>query len=339
MGVAIHELLPKEEIKFNDLSGKRIGIDAYNALYQFLSSIRVIDGTPLQDSKGRVTSHLQGLFTRSVNLMGKGIKIAYIFDGHAPALKLQEQQARAERKIIAIEKYKKAEEEEDIEAMSKYSKQFVRLNVDMIEESKELVRALGLPCIEAPSEAEAQGAFMCKNNDIYAVASQDSDALLFGSPRLIRNLTLSQKRKLPSGSYVITFLEFIELKKVLESLNINHEQLIIMGILVGTDFNRGGIKGIGPKKALKLVQEHKGNYSKMFESLNPWFDWKEVYNVFKNIETTHDYKLKWNPVDAAKVHEILVEKHEFNSERVQSILDKLQKEDKKKEQGDLASFF
>lgn len=339
MGVAIHELLPKEEIKFEDLNGKKIGIDAYNALYQFLSSIRGIDGTPLQDSKGRVTSHLQGLFTRSVNLMGKGIKIAYIFDGHAPALKLQEQQARAERKIIAMERYKEAEENEDIEAMNKYSKQFVRLNAEMVEESKELVKALGLPCIEAPSEAEAQGAFMCKQGDIYSVASQDSDALLFGSPRLVRNLTLSQKRRLASGSHVITFLEFIELKKVLESLNINHEQLIIVGILVGTDFNRGGIKGIGPKKALKLVQEYKGRYAEMFESLNPWFDWRDVYNVFKNIETTADYKLKWGNVDAAKVHEILVERHEFNAERVQSILDKLSKKDKKKEQGDLSGFF
>jgi flap endonuclease-1 len=339
MGVAIHELLPKEEIKFEDLANKRIGIDAFNALYQFLSSIRGIDGTPLQDSKGRVTSHLQGLFTRSVNLMGKGIKIAYIFDGHAPALKLQEQQARNERKLVAMEKYKEAEEEEDIEAMGKYAKQFVRLNADMIEESKELVRALGLPCIEAPSEAEAQGAFMCKNNEIYAVASQDSDALLFGSPRLIRNLTLSQKRRLPSGSHVITFLEFIELKKVLDSLGIDHEQLVMMGILVGTDFNRGGVKGIGPKKALKLVQKYKGGYDEMFESLNPWFNWKDVYNVFRNIETTSDYKLAWKPVDRVKVHEILVERHEFNAERVQSILDKLQKEDEKDEQGDLGRFF
>lgn len=338
MGVAIHELLPKEEIKFEDLAGKIIGIDAYNALYQFLSSIRGIDGTPLQDSKGRVTSHLQGLFTRSANLMAKGIKIAYIFDGKAPALKLQEQQARQERKAIAMERYKEAEEEEDIEAMGKYAKQFVRLNNEMVEESKELVRALGLPCIEAPSEAEAQGAFMCRNNDIYAVASQDSDALLFGSPRLIRNLTLSQKRRLASGSHVITFLEFIELKKVLEALKISHEQLIVMGILVGTDFNKGGVKGIGPRKALKLVQENR-DFNRMFLSLNPWFDWREIYNVFKNIETTTDYKLKWGHVDTAKVHEILVERHEFNKERVQSILDKLEKENKKKEQGDLANFF
>lgn len=339
MGVAIHELLPKEEIKFEDLAGKKIGVDAFNALYQFLSSIRGVDGTPLQDSSRRITSHLQGLFTRTANLMGKGIKLAYIFDGKAPVLKILEQQARTERKMAAQERYERAVEEEDVEAMGRYAKQFVKLNSEMIEESKELVRALGLPVIEAPSEAEAQGAFMCKEGDIYAVASQDSDALLFGSPRLVRNLTLSQKRKLPGGKHVITFLEFIELKKVLDSLGIDHEQLVMMGILVGTDFNRGGVKGIGPKKALKLVIENKGNYAKMFEELNPWFDWKEVYGVFTKIPTTKDYKLVWGKIDADKVREILIEKHEFNKERVNSVLEKLQEENKKNSQGDLGRFF
>lgn len=339
MGVAIHELLPKEEIKFEDLKGKKIGVDAFNALYQFLSSIRGMDGTPLQDSHGRVTSHLQGLFSRTANLMGKGIKLVYVFDGKAPALKILEQQARADAKILAKEKYEQAVEDEDIESMGKYARGFVKLNSEMIEESKELIRAMGLPVVEAPSEGEAQAAFMCKEGDIYSVASQDSDALLFGSPRLVRNLTLSQKRKLPGGKYVLTFLEFIEAKNVLDALKIDYEQLIMMGILVGTDFNRGGVKGIGPKKALKLVQEYKGKYEEMFESLNPWFDWKDVYNVFKKIPTTSDYKLVWGKIDSDKIREILVGRHEFNLERVNSILEKLEKENKKNLQGDLGSFF
>ena len=188
MGVKLPDI-PKHVINFDDLAGKIIAIDASNSLYQFLSSIRQKDGTLLMDSKENVTSHLQGLFTRTLNLMNKGIKICYVFDGKMPSLKTRETQAREERKKLAEEKLKQATKEEDIELMSRYAKQTSRLTIEMVKEAKELVSALGLPVIQAPSEAEAQAAHLVKNNQAYAVATQDADSLLFGAPIVVRNLS------------------------------------------------------------------------------------------------------------------------------------------------------
>ncbi len=176
---------------------------------------------------------------------------------------------------------------------------------------------------------------------VYFAASQDYDALLFGAPQLIRNLTLSQKRRLPGSKIVFTFLELLELKEVLKELKINHEQLIALGILTGTDFNIGGVKGYGPKKALKLVQDYKNekDFDKMFKELNVDFDWKEVYDVFVDLPVDKKVKLKWDKVDDDKVREVLVEKHDFNLERVSNALAKYKEENKNANQKGLGEFF
>src|SRR3989344_5181279 len=339
MGVDLGKIVPREEIKFDYLKHKSVAIDAFNALYQFLSSIRGYDGNPLMDSKGKVTSHLQGLFSRSFNLMGKGVKLVYVFDGKAPELKFKENEERIGRKILAQEKYEEAASEDDFEAMNKYSKQFVRLNKEMIEDSKELVSALGLPIVQAPSEAEGQVAYMCKSGLVDYASSQDYDSLLFGAPKLIRNLTLSQKRKITGGKTVFTFLELVELDKVLNELGLNQEQLIVLGILTGTDFNVGGVKGIGPKKALKLIKEFNNDFDKMFSSVNAEFDWKEVYEIFSDLPVDKKVKLNWNVIDRERVKKILVDKHEFNAERIDLAIDKYLADNKNSNQKGLGDFF
>ena len=217
MGVNISSLLPIKEIKFEDLKNKVVGVDFFNVAYQFLSSIRGYDGTPLHDSHGQVTSHLQGILARSLNLMSKGIKLVYVVDGESPELKHMEVEERNARKNEAEAKYKEAKDKENLDEMYKYSKQFLRFEDNMIEESKELIEALGIPVVQAPSEAEGQIAYMNRNGDVWGCGSQDADSLLFGAPRLIRNLTLSQKRTV-RGKTVYTFLELIELNEVLEKL-------------------------------------------------------------------------------------------------------------------------
>ncbi len=328
MGVGITELLPKSNITFEELKGKKIAVDSYNVLYQFLASIRQKDGTPLMDSKGKVTSHLQGLLSRTTNLMQKDIKLAFVFDGEHPELKIKELQKRTARKTSAEEKYNVAVEEEDIDSMYKYSKQFIKLTDDMVEESMELCKALGLPVIQAPSEAEAQCAFMCRNNDVWAVGSQDTDALIFESPRLLRNLTLSPKKMTSGGSEKLVSPQVIDLKETLGNLKINHDQLIYLAILVGTDFNPGGVKGFGPKKALKRVQELKSP-EKIFKEIELNFNWKEIYNVFKKIPVQKKYSLEWKPINEKKIYEILVHRHEFSEERVTNTLKKFNNVEKK----------
>lgn len=323
MGVKLSGLVEKKDLQWEDLAGKKLAIDASNVLFQFLSSIRQKDGTPLMDDDSNVTSHLVGLFSRVPNLMQKGIHPVFVFDGEAPALKEKVRVLRRKQKEKAQEKYMRAALHEEEEEMGKYARQFSFANADMFKESKELLQALGLPVVQAPSEAEAQCAYMAQKKLVWASASQDYDSLLFGAPRLVLNLTLSQKRKIAGGKSVYISPYLIELESVLKTLHLTQDQLIVLGILVGTDYNPGGVPGIGPKKALKLVQTEK-SFEKIFSQFSVDFVWKEIFDTFKHIPID-DVSLKERKLDEDKVKEILVDRHDFSLERVESTLEKLRK--------------
>ncbi|MBI2128678.1 flap endonuclease-1 [Candidatus Woesearchaeota archaeon] len=343
MGVAITELLVKKEIKIGDLKNRIIAVDAPNWLYQFLTTIRQRDGTPLMDSSGNITSHLVGLFSRTANLMDEGLKLVYVFDGKAPALKEEEREKRKQAKIEAEKKYNIAVEKEDIEEMKKYASRTSRLTGEMISEAKELITALGLPVVDAPSEGEAQAAHIAAKGNAYCSASQDADSLLFGATRLVRSLSVAGKRKKTNKlGYVTIQPELITLAETLNELGIDREQLIALAMLIGTDYNNGGIKGIGPKNALKLVKEYGKDFDKMFKD-SKWADffnveWRVIFDLFKNMPVTDDYKLKWNAVDEEKIKEILAEKHNFSKERVESSLKSLIKKKEEKKQKGLGEF-
>jgi len=337
MGLQITDIVPKKEIEISDLRGKTIAVDAFNVIYQFLSTIRQPDGTPLMDSKQRVTSHLSGLFYRNLSLLQEGIKLIYVFDGKHPELKRRTHEKRQEAKDEAKEKYEKAVEAEDIEGMGKYSRSLVRLDEEKIKESKELLNAMGIAIVQASGEGEAQASYICKKGETYAVASQDYDCLLFETPLLIQNLTLAKKRKTVSG-YVEIKPQLIELKGVLGELGINQEQLITIGVLSGTDYNPGGILGIGPKKALKLVKEHKTAEAvfKFLESDEKfkdkvWFDWKEIFELMKNPDVDKSCKIEFPKIDFEKIKSILME-HDFSEERIESQFDKLREVKEKNKQ-------
>tara|TARA_Y100000310_G_scaffold159627_1_gene159282 strand:- start:43607 stop:44629 length:1023 start_codon:yes stop_codon:yes gene_type:complete len=337
MGVKLGDIILKKEISFDGLANKKIIIDASNMVYQFLTSIRQRDGTQLMDDKGNITSHLQGTLTRLTNLMSRGIKIAVCFDGKPPLLKIKEQEYREHRKQLAEQKLKKAQEEEDFDSVYKYSKQTVRLTKNIIEETKELLKYLGIPVIQAPSETDAQISFMCEKGDVWAAATSDIDPLLYECPRLITNLTLSQRRKLPGGSTIAIKPELIELKQVLKQLKINNDQLLAIAILVGTDYNKEGVKGIGSKTALKLVKQHK-NFDKIFKEVKAKFNWKEIYAVFKSMPVMKNYQLKWQSLNEKKILNLLVDKHNFTEERVKKTLEKLQEQTNKPKQRGLGDF-
>jgi flap endonuclease-1 len=324
MGLQIGDILPRKEVEFSELKGKKVAVDAFNAIYQFLSSIRQPDGTPLMDSKGRVTSHLSGLFYRNIALLSEGIKLIYVFDGEYHPLKSKTHEIRQGAKDLAREKYEKAVEEEDIESMGKYSRSLMKLDSEMIAESKELLEAMGVAVVQAPGEGEMQCAEIVKSGQAFAVGSQDYDALAVGGTRLIQNLTLSRKRKTKTG-YIFIAPEMIEYEKALNHLGIDADQLICLAILVGTDFNPGGVKGIGPKKALALVKEKKYPvkiFSELEEQGRLDFDWKEVFEIFKKPNVSKE-KIDFPTLDEKKLKEILVERHEFSEERVENQLVKL----------------
>jgi flap endonuclease-1 len=322
MGLQIGDIVPRKEIKLEDLKGKVVAVDAFNAIYQFLSSIRQPDGTPLMDSKKRVTSHLSGLFYRNMALLAEGIRLVYVFDGEYNVLKGKTQETREEAKGVAKEKYVKAVEEEDIDAMYKYSRGFMKLTEEMKEESKELLRAMGIAVVQAPGEGEMQAAELVKKGEAFAVGSQDYDALVVGGKRLIQNLTLSRKRKTPNG-FVYIAPEIIEYEKVLNELGIDVDQFICLAILVGTDFNPGGVKGIGPKKALALVRQKKYPvqiFKEVEERLD--FNWQEVFEIFKKPNVKKE-KVEFPKLNEKEIKEILIERHEFSLERIENQLAKL----------------
>src|SRR3989338_9692645 len=162
MGLNIREIIPRKELQISELKGKIVCVDAFNTLYQFLSTIRQPDGTHLMDNKKRITSHLSGIFYRNVNLLSEGIKLVYVFDGTPPALKTGTHKIREGVRDVAKGKYEEAKSEEDIEGMRRYASQLVRLNDEMISESKELLEAMGIAVVQAPGEGDAENSYLAK---------------------------------------------------------------------------------------------------------------------------------------------------------------------------------
>jgi len=326
MGVQISAITPKVDIELESLSGKKIAIDAYNTLFQFLSIIRQKDtGEPLRDSKGRITSHLSGLFYRTIKLMEAGIKPIYVYDGEPPKFKKTTIQEREQAREESRKKWEQAVKEGRKEDIMVYAQGALKFTVDMIEESKNILDAMGIPWIQAKSEGEAQCAHMCKEGDVDYSGSQDYDALLFSSPRLVRNLSITGRRKLPrQEAYIEIKPELIELEKVLSGLRITREQLIILGILVGTDYNPQGIKGIGPKTALKIIKEYK-SLDKILKQIE-WtsdVDPYTIHDFFINPPVSDEYSIEWTEPDRDKILKLMVEGHDFSKERIETAVNRL----------------
>lgn len=321
MGIQFSSLVKGEDIALEQLFDKAVAVDAYNWIYQFLSIIRQPDGEPLKDSRGDITSHLSGLYYRNLKLLETGLRLVYVFDGKPPEFKIVTSERRDVRAEAAKE-WKEALQRGDIEEARKAAMRSTTITPDIVEGSKKLLDAMGIPWIQAPSEGEALCARMAAAGDVYCVATQDYDSLPFGAPRLVRNLSITGKRK-RGNSYVTINPEMLVLDKVLKNLGISHDQLIFLGILVGTDFNPGGVAGYGPKKALDLVKKHK-NVEEIMRNV-PWdFDTpaQQIFEFFKNPPTT-DYKIRFVGPDEEKIKAFLCDGHDFSEERVLNALNKI----------------
>jgi len=318
MGVALRDIIAdyKVPVTWEGLSGVA-AIDANNALYQFLTIIRQPDGTPLMDQRGRVTSHLSGILFRTANFLSKGIKPVFVFDGKPTSLKAETINERRKLRDAAGERWKEALERGDEAEAYKQARSSTRVDSTIIESSKELLRLMGIPAVQAPGEGEAQAAYMVLKGEARYAVSQDYDTLLFGTPLLVRNLTVSGKRKL-HGRTITVNPERIVLTEVLGGLGISREQLIEIGILVGTDFN-SGVDGVGPKTGLKLVQ--KGEFRTKLKEKLPDFDPAPVMEQFLHPAVTNDYALSWGHADYEGIKKMLCDGYEFSLERVDKALE------------------
>ena len=323
MGVNLSPIVTAREIELEDLRGRTIAIDAYNTIFQFLSIIRQPDGKPLMDEEGRVTSHLSGLLYRTANLIEAGIEPSFVFDGKPNELKAGTIEERIARREKAKQEYEQALAEGDLKKAFSKAQQTARMTPEILDTSKQLLRLMGIPVVQAPSDGEAQAAYMCGKGDVYAAASQDFDSILFGAPLLVRNLTISGRRKVPGKQlYRDVKTEIIDSKEMLDSLGITREQLVDVCMMIGTDFNTG-INGIGPKKGLKLIQKH-GTLEKVMEETDidiPGYE--DVREIFLNGPRSDDYAVKACEMDRDGVLSLMTE-YGFSEDRVGTVLNKIE---------------
>lgn len=329
--------LRNAEIK--NFAGRKVAIDASMSLYQFVIAVRQADGQQLMNEDGEITSHLMGMFYRTLRIVDNGIKPVYVFDGKPPTLKSGELAKRKERREEALKKIEELKDTDAAEA-ARFEKRTVRVTKEQNEEAKRLLRLMGIPVVEAPCEAEAQCAALAKAGKVYAAASEDMDTLCFATPFLLRHLTFSEAKKMPIAE--------ISYAKALEGLGMTHEQFIDLCILLGCDY-ADTVRGVGPMTALKLIREH-GSLEKIVEHIEstggklkvpehwPYQDVRELL-AKPDVKDPAECEIKWTPPDVEGLVDFLVKEKGFSEDRVRSGAQRLIKQVKVKPQARLDGFF
>jgi len=300
------------------MSGQRVAVDVFLNAYQFITSLVGQDGKPLSFN-GKPVAHLMGFLDRATWMLENGIEPVFFFDGRPHNLKMETLAGRKERKVNAVEKWEAAVEAGDMTLAKKLGPQTAEYTRDMVAETKLLFDHLGLVWIEAPMEAEGAGAVRCANGEVAAVASQDWDTLLYGSPVMIRNLTSHGRRKFGR----VISAEKVVLQELLDTHEITREQLVDLAIMIGTDFHPG-IKGIGPKTGLKLIKKH-GNMEEVAEVKG--FEMPEDIDTIRGLFLNHP--VNSDPIPESKraveedLRDFLQGEFGFSDGRMKRALDRL----------------
>lgn len=317
--------------------GRKIAVDASMCIYQFLIAVRS-EANVLTNAEGETTSHLVGLFYRTIRMIENGIKPVYVFDGKPPELKGSELEKRSEKREEAKKSLEAAEAAGNLEDVNKFSRRLVKVTKQHNEDCKQLLKLMGVPYVEAPSEAEAQCAAMVKAGKVYGAATEDMDALTFGSSVLVRHMTFSEARKMPIKEF--------NLQKVLTEMNFTNDQFVDLCILLGCDYCES-IRGVGPVKAIELIRKHKSIETvlenldkKKFPVPENWL-YKEARKLFlePDVKDGNEIELKWTEPDEPGLIKFLCETNGFSEERVKSGVAKLMKNRSGATQGRLDTFF
>ena len=327
MGVNLTPIVIKRVVSLDELRGRSFAVDAFVVLHQFLALIRGRDGSPLTDSEGRVTSHLVGVAFRTTRLIADySMRLVFVFDGRPPELKRAEVEGRREAREKSEEEYRVAVATGDYKAAFSKAVMTGRLTSEGVADAKRLLDLLGIPWVQAPSEGEAQAAYMAARGDVWASNSQDYDSLLFGAPRLVRYITIQGEEWLPSKGRARKLKpEIIELEGLLKGIGVTREQLIDLSILIGTDFNRG-VRGIGPKTALKLIKSHgsiEGLPTEIVARLPPDVD--AIRRIYLEPDVTDSYRLEEGGFDEEGLYGFLCGERSFSRERVETMVRRMRR--------------
>ncbi|KAL6730597.1 hypothetical protein Aduo_001560 [Ancylostoma duodenale] len=327
-------------IKLNEMKsyfGRKVAIDASMCLYQFLIAVRQ-DGSQLQSESGETTSHLMGMFYRTIRMIDNGVKPCYVFDGKPPDMKSGELEKRSEKRAEAEKALTEAKERGDTEAVDKFERRLVKVTKEQNADVKRLLGLMGVPVVEAPCEAEAQCAALVKAKKVYGTATEDMDALTFGSDVLLRHMTFSEAKKMPIKEF--------SLSRILTDFDMTKEQFIDLCILLGCDYCES-IRGVGPKKAFELIKSY-GDIETILENIDhkkypPPENWpyKRARELFMNPEVAdcENINLVWKEPDVDGIMKFMCEEKNFNEERIKSAIAKMQKGRSTATQGRIDAFF
>ncbi|KAK6459027.1 PIN domain-like protein [Scheffersomyces xylosifermentans] len=330
-----------KEFQLKNLFGRKVAIDASMCLYQFLIAVRQSDGQQLTNENGETTSHLSGMFYRTIRMVENNIKPVYVFDGKPPVLKGGELEKRLLRREEAQKQIDSIKDTGTVDEVMKFEKRLVRVSREQNDEAKKLLELMGIPYVNAPCEAEAQCAELARGGKVFAAASEDMDTLCYEPPFLLRHLTFAEARKMPIDQ--ITYSEAIA------GLEMTKDQFIDLCILLGCDYCET-IKGVGPVTAYKLIKEH-GSLDNIIKHIedNPGgklkvpenWPYDEARELFKHPEVTEakDITLKWKEPDVDGLVAYMVGEKGFSEDRIRSGAEKLKKGLKTGVQGRLDGFF
>lgn len=327
MGVDFTPIIPRQRLELHQLRGRSFALDASIELYQFLALIRKPDGEPLRDSRGRVTSHLVGLLFRSTRLLDEyGMRLIYVFDGEPHPLKGEVLRRRREARRRAYEEWRRLLTAGELRRA--WSKAVVSstLTHEIIQDAKTLLGLMGIPYVDAPSDAEAQAAYYCGTGAVWACGSKDYDSILFGADRLVRYLTIQGSEYMPSkGLFRSLKPELVDAKRVSTLLGLGREQLVDVAILMGTDYNRG-VFGIGPKRALELIR-HFGSIENLPSHIRARVDpnFEEVRRVFLHPRVSETPPPPFKSPDERGILDFLVNERGFSRERVMTAIERLRR--------------
>lgn len=325
------------KVPISQLLGRTIAIDASMQIYQFLVAIRHM-GNNLVDDDGNTTSHLSGLLSRTLYFIQAGIKPVYVFDGKPPEMKSGELQKRAERRAEAEKSLEEAIEKGDEEEIDRFTRRTVRLDPAQVEECKKLLTLMGIPFVQAPCEAEAECAALCRAKIVDATATEDMDALAHASPILIRHLS----RKNKADDDTVTEINY---NVLLEQSGLTREEFVDFCILCGCDYC-DSIKGIGSHRAYELIKQYHSieevikNIDTEKYPLPEDFDFKSARELFFNHEVDLNYsKFTIKKPDEEGLKKYMIEEKSFSESRIEQVIEKLKKAKCGGQQTRMDSFF
>lgn len=277
---ALRDLAVIETVPFDQLSGRIVAVDAHNWLYRYLTTtVRWTDADAYTTEDGTEVANLIGIVRGLPKFFEHELIPIFVFDGEVTDLKADEVAERRAKKEAAVEELEAAREAGDMIEVARYEARTQRLTPTIQRTTRELFDILDIPFIDAPAEGEGQAAAMAQAGDVDYVGTEDYDALLFGAPLTLRQLTSKGDP------------EVMDLEATLETLEITREQLVDVAILCGTDFN-DGLDGFGPKTAMKSIREH-GTLEKVLEAENEEMPLATaVRSLFLEPTVTTEYEIR-----------------------------------------------